>query len=158
MGLFDSIAKQALGGLLGGSANGGGLDMGTLMKLFANQGSISEAVSSLLGQAGGLSGLLEKFRQAGLGDAASSWVGSGENQNLDAGQIRSALGGDLIEGFASKVGLQSAQILPLLAQFLPTLIDQLTPSGSVDDDSPSTDKLQQMVAAVIQKGLGGDKA
>ena len=77
MGLLDSLAKQAMGSLLGGSNASGGLDLSTLTNVFANQGQASDAVSSLLGQVGGMSGLMEKFNQAGLGDVAKSWVGTG---------------------------------------------------------------------------------
>lgn len=155
MGLFDSIAKQALGGLLGGGKNTDGLDLGTLMSLLANQGKVSEAVTGLLGETGGLSGLLGKFQSSGLGDAVSSWVGAGDNQAVDNEQVRSALGGEAVEHFAGKLGLRSEQILPVLAQFLPVIIDKLTPGGAVDDNEPSADKLQQVLAQVAQSVIGG---
>ncbi len=154
MGLFDSIAKQALGGLLGGS-NGNSMDLGSLMSLFANQGKVAEAVSGLLAESGGLNGLLEKFQSSGLGDAATSWVGSGPNREVSTEDVRAALGGETVEHFASKMGLQAGQILPLLAQFLPVIIDQLTPSGAVEDNKPSAEKLQQVLTSVIQRVMSG---
>ena len=155
MGLFDSFAKQALGGLLGGSSNGNGLDLGSLMGLFANQGKVAESVSGLLAESGGLNGLLEKFQASGLGETAASWVGTGANQDISPDQLRSALGNETIEHFASKMGLQGGQIMPLLAQFLPVIIDQLTPSGAIDDNKPSADRLQQTLTAVIQRVMSG---
>jgi uncharacterized protein YidB (DUF937 family) len=158
MGLFDSLAKQAMSSLLGGSSSGGGLDLGAITSLLSNQAQASEAVSGLFNQVGGVNGLLEKFNQAGLGDAVSSWVGTGANQPIEASQLESAVGPDLIQGFASKLGLQGSQILPLLTQFLPVIIDKLTPSGAVESNQPSSDTLQNVLASVVKGALGGGRA
>lgn len=158
MGLFDSLAKQAMSSLLGGSNSAGGLDFGALTGLLSNQGQASEAVSGMLDQVGGMSGLMEKFKQAGLGDAAESWVGTGDNQPVAPEQVEAAIGPDVIQGFASKLGLNGSQILPLLAQFLPMIIDKLTPAGQLENEQPSTDTLQNVFASVIKSTLGGGRA
>jgi len=44
------------------------------------------------GLLGGLGGLLNKLQKGGLGEAASSWIGSGQNQTVSPGQLGSALG------------------------------------------------------------------
>ncbi len=138
MGLFDTLAKQAIGSLLGGAGNSN------------PQGDL---LSGLLSQAGGLSGLMDKFNQAGLKDAFSSWVGTGENQAVRPDQLQQALGSDAIAGLASKVGLDVKTVLPLLSQFLPQIIDKLTPNGAVDNSNPSADQLQNVVASVMKGGL-----
>jgi uncharacterized protein YidB (DUF937 family) len=46
------------------------------------------------GTASGLGGLIGALTQGGLGNVASSWVGTGENQSVSAEQIQSALGND----------------------------------------------------------------
>ena len=153
MGLFDSLAKQALGGLLGGSK--GGLDLGALMGAFSKPEEGANALSGMLGQIGGLEGLKDKFNQVGAGDAFASWVGTGENQAVAPNQVESALGSDVLAGVASKFGLQSTQLLPLLSQFLPMIIDKLTPQGQIDNNQPSSDQLQGVLASVVQSGLGG---
>lgn len=158
MGLFDSLAKQALGGIFGGGKGTGGIDIATLMKLASNSDQASGAVSTLLNQVGGISGLLGKFQSAGLGEAAASWVGTGENQPVEPANIESALGSDVVQGFASKLGVQSSQLLPLLAQFLPTIIDKLTPGGKVESEQPAPDAIQSIIASVLKSGLGGLKA
>jgi hypothetical protein len=56
------------------------------------QGSSAGAPSPDGGLVGGLGGLLEKLQTAGHGEAAKSWVGSGQNQPIEAGQLRSARG------------------------------------------------------------------
>jgi len=158
MGLFDSLAKQALGGIFGGGGNMGGLDLSTLMKLASNSDQASGAISGLLSQVGGISGLLSHFQTAGLGEAAASWVGPGDNLPVEPAKIESALGSDVVQAFASKLGLQSSQLLPLLAQFLPVIIDKLTPAGKIESDQPSPDAIQNIIASVLKGGLGGLKA
>ena len=44
------------------------------------------------GLVGGLGGLLEKLQSAGHGDAVKSWLGPGQNQPIEPGQLGSALG------------------------------------------------------------------
>ncbi len=155
MGLFDSIAKQAFGSMLGGTGGLSGLDFGALMNLVANPGKVSAAMSGVLDDSGGIDGLLAKFQTAGQGQAAASWVSPGANESVDGEQIRSALGSDTVQHFASKLGMQADQILPILAQFLPVIIDKLTPAGLVEDNQPTADKLQQVLSQVVQSVLGG---
>jgi uncharacterized protein YidB (DUF937 family) len=144
--------------LLGGSQSPGGLDLSTLMSLATKQGQASEALSDLINQAGGLSGVLEKFQQAGLGDTASSWIGTGANQPIEGSQMESALGSAPIQDVATKLGLQHSQIVSLLAQFLPVIIDKLTPTGSVGDNQPSADTMQNVFASIIKGGFSSGKA
>ncbi len=80
---------------------------------------------------GGLDALLAKLQAGGLGDAASSWVGPGPNQSVDPQQLGDALGPDTVNRLSAGSGMSIAQLLPLLAAFLPQIIDMLTPDGAV---------------------------
>lgn len=80
---------------------------------------------------GGLDALLAKLQAGGLGDAASSWVGPGPNQSVDPQQLGEALGPDTVNRLSAGSGMSIAQLLPLLAAFLPQIIDMLTPDGAV---------------------------
>ncbi len=155
MGLFDSLAKQALGSILGGSDKLGGLDLGALMSLAGDPSRAQEALSGLLNQTGGLSGLMDRFQQAGLGDTVASWVGTGENAPLSAADLETALGSETLQGFASKLGFDGNQLMPLLAQFLPQIVDQLTPNGRIEPGAPSMDMLQNAVSGVMKNVFGG---
>src|SRR5262245_10359498 len=44
----------------------------------------------------GLGGLLDKLQKGGLGNASNTWVGPGQNQPVNPGQLGSALGPDII--------------------------------------------------------------
>jgi uncharacterized protein YidB (DUF937 family) len=139
MGLFDVLAKQAIGSMLGGSSS-------------TPRG---ELLSALLNEAGGLSGLMGKFEQAGLTDTFSSWVEIGENKPIRPDQLQQILGSDAVAGLATKIGLDAKTVLPLLSQFLPQIIDKLTPNGALEETHPSGDQLQHVLTSVLKGGLGG---
>lgn len=137
MGLFDSLAKNALGGMLGGKQDPAAM------------------LSGLLSDAGGLQGLMDKFKGAGFGDHFSSWVGTGENRAMNADEMQNAVGMDEIQRLASKLGMQTHTVLPLLAQFLPQVIDKLTPKGMIDENHPSGAQIQSVLTSMISSSLGG---
>jgi uncharacterized protein YidB (DUF937 family) len=139
MGLFDTLAKNALGSMLGGSSKQDPAAM----------------LSGLLSEAGGIEGLMSQFQSAGFGSQFASWVSTGENQPLSEDQMQSAIGAEALQGLASKLGMNSGTVLPLLAQFLPQVIDKLTPQGQIADNHPSSGQLQSVLTSVISSGLGG---
>lgn len=97
------------------------------------QGGMATVLSGLLannGEAGGLSGLVEKFNQAGLGDVVNSWIGTGDNQAISGNQLSDVLGSDFVQKAAGQLGLDPSQLSGQLAQMLPGLVDKLTPNGA----------------------------
>ena len=141
MGLLESIVSA----LSGKSEQAGA----------AGHDLLGSALSSLVQANGGLQGLLQKFQHGGLGEVFSSWVGLGENQGVSPQQIQNVLGADQLQGIASKLGVNVDQASDFLAQYLPKIVDKLTPTGQVD---PGAD-VQQGLAALIptlMQSLGGD--
>jgi uncharacterized protein YidB (DUF937 family) len=92
-----------------------------------------ESVVDLIGQHGGLGGLLDKLKASGLGEVVSSWVATGANQPVPANQLQSAVGADTISQIMAKLGITKEQASSLLAQYLPMVIDRLTPHGKVEE-------------------------
>jgi uncharacterized protein YidB (DUF937 family) len=92
-----------------------------------------ESVVALIGQHGGLSGLVDKLKATGLGDVVSSWVGTGDNQPAPENQLESAVGADAIGQIAAKLGVTKEHASSLLAKYLPMVIDRLTPRGKVEE-------------------------
>lgn len=82
---------------------------------------------------GGLAGLVQSFRDKGLGDLVSSWVGAGQNSPVSSEQIQSALGSERLKQLAAKVGIAPETAASGLALVLPKLIDKLTPDGKVPE-------------------------
>jgi uncharacterized protein YidB (DUF937 family) len=118
MSLFDSVAGAVLGKVMGG-----------------NQGSMAQVAMEMFNQNGGLSGILEKFKAAGLAEQAASWVGKGENLPISAEQISSVLGNGAIAEMAAKFGLSPEVLSSQIAQRLPGVVDKMTPNGEVTADS-----------------------
>jgi uncharacterized protein YidB (DUF937 family) len=141
MGLLESI----LGALAGKSEQGGA----------SGQDLLGSALNHLVQANGGLPGLMQKFQHGGLGEVFSSWVGLGENQAVSPQQIQSVFGADQLQGIASSLGVNAEQASDFLAQYLPKIVDKLTPAGRVDHGAD----VQQGLAAVIPllvQALGGD--
>lgn len=81
--------------------------------------------------AGGIDGLLAQLRAGGLGNEVDSWVSTGPSLPVEPDRLGSALGPDTVQRLSSGSGLDIKQLLPLLAMFLPQIIDMLTPDGRV---------------------------
>jgi len=96
------------------------------------------------GLVGGLGGLLDKLQSAGHGETVKSWLGPGQNQPIEPGQLGSALGQKTVSDAAQQAGISEKDLLSQLAQNLPQLVDKLTPNGRI----PS---LQEIAAALAQK-------
>ncbi|RZN10683.1 hypothetical protein CWO91_12170 [Bradyrhizobium genosp. SA-3] len=108
-GLSD-LLKGGLGGLLAGGA------AGTVLS-------------------GGLGDLLNQLQQSGHGDTANSWVGKGQNKPIAPGDLASALGADQIDSLSAQSGLSREELLSGLSQYLPQVIDHLTPDGRLPTEN-----------------------
>ena len=86
---------------------------------------------------GGLSGFLDRFRQAGLGDQVSSWINRGANSSLTADQLENALGPETINRIASNLDISRASAGSALAYMTPRVIDLLTPDGVIPTRLPN---------------------
>lgn len=131
MGLLDSIVGAVLAGNPPPQEEDGG-GVGHLLSALIGNPQLVHGIAGLLSNDsahGGLSGLMEKFQQAGLGDAIHSWIGTGENLPISGDQITQALGEETIGDLAQRAGLDSDSIAGQIAHILPGLIDRLTPSG-----------------------------
>ena len=120
MGLFDGLAGQVLGTMLSGKGD---------------KSLLGQVAMEMINKNGGLNGIVEKFNQNGLGELAASWVGKGNNQSLSANQVSSVFGNDMITEMASKFGIDSSLLTSQIAQYLPELVNQSTPKGTIDDKS-----------------------
>jgi uncharacterized protein YidB (DUF937 family) len=115
-------------GLPGGSMGGGlGGGLGDLLKGGLGGLLAGGAAGSVI--SGGLGDLLKQFQQNGQGDTANSWVGKGENKPIAPGDLANALGANQIDSLASQTGLSRDDLLSGLSQYLPGVIDHLTPEG-----------------------------
>jgi len=107
-------------------------------------------LGGLLTQCGGLQGLANKFSQSGQGGTFSSWVGVGENQPISTDQIQKVLGSDQVKALAAKMGVDPAQASHFLAEYLPKVVDKLTPEGKVDPTADHQQGLANLIPALSQ--------
>lgn len=139
MGILDGILGSLLGGnsnasplqsILGSMLGGGQAQQGGQPQ----QGGLGGALGGMLGgggAAGGLGGLLGKFQQAGLGNVAQSWVGSGPNQQVTPDQLHQVFGDEQVNQWSQQSGMPKHDLLSQLSQYLPHAVDQMTPQGQV---------------------------
>lgn len=120
MGIFDDLVGKVVGAVKGSQGQQGGLVEG-VMGLLTNK------------ETGGLDGLMQTFKQKGLGDVISSWVGTGNNAAITPEQVQEVLGGDVIKQLAEKSGVSVDAAKAQLAELLPSLIDKITPEGKIPE-------------------------
>jgi len=100
-------APGGLGGLLGNLGGGG--------------------VGGLVG--GGLSELIGRFKQAGQGEVAESWISKGPNQPVAPDQLEKAIPSNVLATLSEHTGLSREELLSRLSRNLPEAIDRYTPDG-----------------------------
>lgn len=130
MSLLDSIENQVSGKLFGGSSN-----------------SLATSLLAMIqNQPGGLQGLVQSFHDKGLGEIASSWVGTGQNLPISADQIHQVLGSEQVKELATKAGISPDLAGGEIAQLLPEIVDRLTPNGQL----PSRGSVMDMIGGLLQ--------
>ena len=112
-GSLKDLLPGGLGGLLGGAA------AGTVLS-------------------GGLGNLIKEFQDSGHGRVAQSWVGTGPNQTIAPNDLASALGTDTLDALSQQTGVGREDLLAGLSQYLPDLIDQLTPNGRLPTEQEAS--------------------
>ena|SRR5262245_32187517 len=132
-----TINVNAPGSSAGAPGSGGGLS--DLMK--GGLGGLLAGGTAGTILSGGLNDLLKQFQQNGHGDAVDSWVGTGPNKDIAPKDLGSALGADKINALADQTGMSRDELLKALSQYLPQVIDRLTPQGRL----PTAQETQRML-------------
>ena len=116
-------------------------------------GAAIAGVQQLIDQHGGVDGLLQKLRDGGLGGVVDSWVSTGPNQPVEPQQLGAALGPDTVNQLSANTGISIQSLLPMLAAFLPMLINHLTPTGQAPKSGDATN--QPDLGGLLGGLLGG---
>ncbi len=146
MGLLDSILGSVLGGGAQGQSSGQAALINAVIQMVANKAGGAVGGAGASGAAGGLGGLIGALTQGGLGNVASSWVGTGQNLPVSADQLQSALGGGgggVLAQLAQQAGMSHGDAASGLSQILPGLVDKLTPDGQI----PQQDSLDKLLGS-----------
>jgi uncharacterized protein YidB (DUF937 family) len=139
MGMFDDALKNAVPG--GNLATPIAVAAGALIlgKLFGGSSAPAQTpaapppsvptnppASSIVG---GLSDLIGRLTAGGAAPQVNSWVGPGENQPIQPGQLGGALGQNVLTELSQRTGMSQQELLDQLALVLPQIINHLTPQG-----------------------------
>lgn len=116
MGLFDNIAGAMMNKVMG--------DKAPMAKL----------AMELFQQYGGLPGILQTLKNGGLSEQVDSWVGTGANAHVSPQQIGAALGTSVLTGIATKLGMNNEELTAKIAEYMPDVVNQLTPNGAVENN------------------------
>jgi uncharacterized protein YidB (DUF937 family) len=76
-----------------------------------------------------LPGLIAALEKGGLGPQVQSWLGNGQNMPITADQLKAVLGNAELQNFARQMGLPVDEVLKLMAQYLPEIVDKASPNG-----------------------------
>ncbi|QOZ26442.1 YidB family protein [Bradyrhizobium sp. CCBAU 51753] len=118
MGILDSLENSPeLKGMLG--QLGAAVIPAVLGEVLGNGGQ------------GGLSAIVARLEQAGLGEQVKSWIGTGQNLPITADQLQQVLGSDTAKQLAAKFGIPIDQLSQVLAQQLPAAVDHASPDGKL---------------------------
>lgn len=82
---------------------------------------------------GNLTGLVKQLSAGGLDQHVQSWIGPGENMAVKSDQLRGALGDQHVQNISQQSGVPAERLLQILAQYLPSVIDQASPNGKLQD-------------------------
>jgi uncharacterized protein YidB (DUF937 family) len=115
MGILDSLGP--LKGLLG------------QVEETALPGLISEGLAKT--GLGDLQGLMNKLQEGGLSTQVQSWLGDGQNLSIDPDSLKGVLEEEHVQQLAQHFGVDPDAVLKLLAEHLPTAVDQARQQGTV---------------------------
>lgn len=168
-GLDDILGGLTGGGLTGGNQSGGvnsnagglgdilgsvlgGQAMGSQTRKsgFGGKGMLIAAlmpmVLSWIKCNGGLSGALSKITGMGYENQARSWMSNQQdNDNLDPNDISQLFDENEIQQVAAHTGANDVEVRQGLAELLPEVMNQLTPSGNLDNESEANEEIDQII-------------
>ncbi|MGR3808516.1 Uncharacterized conserved protein YidB, DUF937 family [Pasteurella testudinis DSM 23072] len=137
--MLDKILGSVVSGVLGGEAG--------------KQSQAMSIINALLSSQGGIQGILAKFQQGGLDDLLQSWLGTGENKSISPTQVEDVFGKQELQQAAQQAGVKDeAEASDLLSQFLPQIVDKLSPNGALDQNA-SGDLLSKGIQSVLNNFL-----
>lgn len=135
-----------LGSVLDGSTQGtqsGGINKSALLV------ALLPVVLAFIQKNGGLSGVLGKFSNNGMGNQAQSWVNiDTDNDGIDANDVAKLFGNDEINQVCAQTGASQSEVCQGIAELLPQVVNDLTPQGNLDNEQQANDEISQILAQI----------
>ena len=165
----SSPNQAGLGGLLGNSRqNTSAGDLGSVLGSVLGQGGMARGglpqqsggfnkstlllallpvVLAYIQKNGGLSGVLSKFSNNGMGNKAQSWVNiDTDNDGIDAGDIQRLFSEQEIQAACAQTGASESEVCQGIAELLPKVVNDLTPQGDLSTEQEANDEIAQILA------------
>ncbi len=98
---------------------------GTADMIAAENPKLVQEVITLVESMGGVSGLVKRFQDKGLGNVASSLTGNGTTKPILPEQIVQGLGTDTMNALATRAGVDVKVMRKQLVAILPKVVQQL---------------------------------
>jgi uncharacterized protein YidB (DUF937 family) len=141
---YKNFGAQTAQAAPSGSAAGGGSLADILGGLFGGSGTAGGplggvAPADVLSR--GLANLVQDLQKGGQDEAVQSWVNRGPNQEIAPDKLEASLGGDTLDALTKHTGMNRDDLLAALSQYLPGVVDHLTPNGRL----PSEEEASRMV-------------
>lgn len=113
------------------------------------QASLLPALLQALNQyPGGINGLVDAFKQGGLGAVVASWMGQGQNLPVEPSQLEQVLGTGMLSDLAEKSGLNQSSVLNHLTNLLPVVVDKVF-SGTGNGTAPAQLDTNAILSSVL---------
>jgi uncharacterized protein YidB (DUF937 family) len=104
----------------------------------------------------GLARFLERFRRAGLGTVADSWVSAGANTPLSPHQLEDGLGKDTLQNLVKQAGMPIETATPALASMIPQVVDLMTPDGVLESSATTIETSTANSVEAVSTDSGGN--
>lgn len=163
---LDDIIGGMLGGQMGGKTSGAG-GLGSILGSVlgggqnANRGARAGGSKAMLVAAlmpialnwiqrnGGLSDALNKIQDMGFGNQAQSWMSTQQqNENLDPNQINKLFDQQEIDQVCQQTGADETEVRQGLAELLPEIVNQLTPSGDLAKEQEANSEIDEILSQI----------
>lgn len=96
----------------------------------------------------GINGLVDAFKQGGLGAVVASWMGQGQNLPVEPSQLEQVLGTGMLSDLAEKSGLNQSSVLNHLTSLLPVVVDKVF-SGTGNGTAPAQLDTNAILSSVL---------
>ncbi len=121
MGLLDSLSS-----MVGGGASGG-------VSPEQHASVATELLNAVQQHPGGISGMLNSFKQNGMADHVDSWQQPGTpNQPISPDQAQQGLGSGVVDNIAQRTGLSPMVVKGAAAVLLPMIVAHFAEHGALN--------------------------
>lgn len=147
MGILDTIEGMA------GQAMGGGNGPFQLPQDASEQGRVAGSFLQTANEhPGGLGGILDMFRNNGMGQHVDGWQ-NGQNQQATPDQVENGLGGGMLDQIAQRAGVSPTTAKVALAAVLPLILAHMTQNGQQAPPAPGSGGFGSLAGSLLSRIL-----